>query len=201
MGEDGASTAPFLGDRLGCGEYKRWRGPEVVKWWPGHSRSTSRPHTHCGLHPCLPQTVLYEHTIPQVKGGMSPPTLLPFSQWSHRECTPGLPALPPVTVPFLRGHDNRRFRGRRRRGTLRLLPQEGLAHGDQGLLRAHHAHVQDAPDEAAGEAEQEELLAAAGSPARQDMVSVGPTCRGSQALGTGSFVFNNSFTGKRDFPQ
>lgn len=76
----------------------------------------------------------------------------------------GHTAVPPVTAPLLRGHDHCCFRGRRRLGALGLLPQEGLADGDQRLLRAHHAHVQHSPDEEAGEAEQQELPAAAGSP-------------------------------------
>lgn len=99
-------------------------------------------------------------------------------RWKEPPTAPRGTAAVPVTVPFLRGHHNRGLHGRWRLGTPGLLPQEGLAHGYQRLLRTHHAHVQEAADEEAGEAEQQELPAAAGGPAATDSVSEAPCARG-----------------------
>lgn len=68
-------------------------------------------------------------------------------------------------VPFLRGHDDGCcFRGSQHLGTFRLLPGEGLSDGYERLQPADHAHVQEPADDEAGEAEQQQLPAAAGAP-------------------------------------
>lgn len=78
----------------------------------------------------------------------------------------------PLTAPFLCGHHDCSFCGCERGGTSRLLPRKRLSDGYKRLLLAHDRHLEEPADDEAGEAEQEELPAAAGVAWRNEKIQI-----------------------------